>query len=161
MNHSELRTQLMNNGFLLIEFPFSSELKSLVESSDFLNLDRLFLKELSNDGRYFHFFKQFFEINRMEHIIALREAPLDDDGIWHDDGSRHFGFSLSLNLNPETISGGQLLFKAKEDNNIKQFGPLPFGEVIIFLSGLYGYEHKVNQVTAGKRLVIAGWGYRD
>lgn len=87
MNHSELRTQLMNNGFLLIEFPFSSELKSLVESSDFLNLDRLFLKELSNDGRYFHFFKQFFEINRMEHIIALREAPLDDDGIWHDDGS--------------------------------------------------------------------------
>jgi len=45
------------------------------------------------------FFQSILDFQFCEHIIAIRKAPGDEEGIWHDDGSRSLGFSLSLNLN--------------------------------------------------------------
>lgn len=149
--------QLQQDGFIIVQFPYSEELRPYVVTRNFLELDQLFLRELSKNGKYKKFLMEIVDTPFFEHIIAIRTDP-DDDGIWHDDGSRYFGFSLSLNLVPSTISGGELLFKHKNSMDFQSIGPLPFGKMAIFLSGIYGYEHKVNQVLSGERIVIAGWG---
>ena len=153
-----MNQKLKDLGFIKIKFPYAHELHPFVIEENFKELDLFLLKEFLPTGRYFQFFQDYFPVNSIEHIIAMRLAPHDEDGIWHDDGSRLYGFSLSLNLLPESIVGGELLFKAKDNTETTTFPPLPFGELVIFLTGEFGFEHKVCQVTAGKRLVIAGWG---
>jgi len=120
-------------------------------------LDQYFLQISKPGGQLRHFFNDYLDYEKLEHIIAIRTAPDDEDGIWHDDGSRFLGFSLSLNLHPETIEGGNLSFKKKEEKDGVAFPPQPYGTIIIFLSGLSGYEHMVSAVTKGERIVIAGW----
>ena len=59
------------------------------------------IKELNN---IFEFLKQFHDFNFIEFIISIRDSQneWEEDGIWHDDGSRVFAFSLSL-LNQELL----------------------------------------------------------
>jgi hypothetical protein len=153
-----IHPDLLKNGFLTDFFPIDPIVKTYLESQNYQALDLYFKESLKKEGDFFKFLTKFFPVNFIEYIIAIREAPLDEDGIWHDDGSRLFGFSLSLNQNPSNIEGGELLFKLKNSDTLHQFPPQPFGIIIIFLTGIYGYEHKVCQVSKGKRTVIAGWG---
>jgi hypothetical protein len=156
-----MNKELLKNGFIELNLPFCEEFKSFVLNNDYEQLDRCFLEMTKPTGRLYSFLKEQCDFVYLEHIIALRSAPLDEDGIWHDDGSRIFGFSLSLNLNPEKITGGELYFRLKNSEDLTIFSPRPFGKIIIFLTGQFGYEHKVTQVTSGKRLVVAGWGSNE
>ena len=149
--------ELQNIGFTIVDFPLESVILEWLKNEDWKNLDDYFLAISKPDGLLNNFLAEFLDFQTLEHIIAIRSAPDDEDGIWHDDGSRFLGFSLSLNINPETISGGNLLFKKKIDPLPNTFPPQPMGKMIIFLSGIYGYEHMVSSVTSGKRIVIAGW----
>lgn len=150
-------TELLANGFIQTTFPLSKEVLSWVKAKEWSALDHHFLEISKKDGSLHSFLSQFLDFQTLEHIIAIRTAPIDEDGIWHDDGSRFMGFSLSLNLEPQSISGGELLFKLKGNAPTKIFSPLDYGQIVLFLSGIYGYEHKVNAVTNGERIVIAGW----
>lgn len=138
-------------------FPLEEKVRSFVIEKKWKELDQYFLDISRTGGSLRHFLNEFLDYETLEHIIAIRTAPEDEDGIWHDDGSRFAGFSLSLNLSPEKIEGGELLFRTKGENEAVVFPPQPYGTMIIFLSGLSGYEHKVNAVTKGERIVIAGW----
>ena len=100
--------------------------------------------------------------------MALRQAQSwdgfqDEEGIWHDDGSRKMGFSLSLNLAPQRIEGGELLIRhrllhpVQNDEGSLAIGPLSFGELVLFKTGLEGVEHRTRAVNKGNRLVLAGW----
>lgn len=122
-------------------------------------LDELMAKATSEGGIIFEMMKQVCPVNEIEFIISLRDAnnEWEEDGIWHDDGSRIMAFSLSLTLNkPE---GGVLEIR-KKGAEISLKIPTPdYGSLIIFQTGKTGFEHKINQVTKGQRLIIAGWCY--
>lgn len=154
-----MNESLMANGHILIDYPYAMELLPLVKNQDYQALDQLFLNDSKVNGKLNQFLQAFYPYNFLEHILAIRTPP-DDDGIWHDDGSRHFGFSLSLNLDHENILGGELLVRKKNSQLETKYYPQPFGKMIIFLSGEFGFEHKVNKVTKGSRFIAAGWGSR-
>jgi hypothetical protein len=148
---------LIQNGCVLTEFPLEECVRIFVQERRWKELDNYFLEISKPNGLLNNFLKAYLDFSFLEHIIAIRTAPTDDEGIWHDDGSRFIGFSLSLNLAPETIEGGELYFRKKESTEMSSFKPLPFGKIVIFLSGVYGYEHKVTAVTKSERIIIAGW----
>lgn len=142
---------------MAVTFPLEEKVKTLVTERNWKELDQHFLTISRPGGQLKEFFNEILDYDVLEHIIAIRTAPGDEDGIWHDDGSRFLGFSLSLNFHPETIKGGKLFFRKKETTDNVVYPVQPYGTMIIFLSGLSGYEHMVSAVTFGERIVIAGW----
>lgn len=153
------RPELFSNGFHLTYFTLGEEIKSLVQKEDWNNLDAEFKKLTAPEGRLFKFLQGFHDFSAIEFIISIRDAnnEWEEDGIWHDDGSRVFAFSLSLTENPENIEGGRLQIRNTQTLNTMSIPTPSFGGIILFLTGLYGFEHKINQVTRDKRIIIAGW----
>ncbi len=153
------RPELFQNGFHLSFFTLGDEIRILVEQEKWEQLDLEFQKLTKKDGRLFHFLSQFHDFNEIEFIISIRDSlnEWEEDGIWHDDGSRVFAFSLSLTLNADTITGGKLAVREKGSERYLEIPTPSFGTIILFLTGVYGYEHKIHQVLTGKRIIIAGW----
>ena len=100
---------------------------------------------------------EYKEFNHIEHILSYRRGddPFEEDGIWHDDGSRVLAFSLSLNVFG-AIEGGSLGFRKRGQAEI-ELGPFEPGKLLIFNTGQDGYEHRTARVITGERLVCAGW----
>ena len=138
-------------------YPLSKEVQEMIAREDWLAIDRYFLTAELPGGELFNYLSQFLEFSHLEHIIAIRSAPEDEDGIWHDDGSRILGYSLSLTLDPTKLIGGHLRFRPKGELDYKSITTRPLGEILIFKTGIYGFEHMVSAVTEGKRVVLAGW----
>lgn len=150
---------LFLNGFHLSYFPLEEEVRKLVETENWSELDRTFKDLTHKNGRLFKFLQKYHDFSEIEFIISIRDAQNDweEDGIWHDDGSRVFAFSLSLTLEPEKIVGGRLGVRAKGQDSFLEIPTPSFGTIILFLTGLYGFEHKIHQVKQGRRIIIAGW----
>lgn len=135
----------------------------LVKEENYQDLDQVYQQSLKPQGFLWNFLKDHCDFEYLEGIIALRTAPEDEEGIWHDDGSRVMGFSLSLNFSPESIEGGELLlrprfqFKDHEDTGATHFSVRPYGRIVLFKTGQEHFEHRVTRVKKGKRLVLAGW----
>ena len=158
MNNNLIKNKtLLDQGYLLVDLPIEEIVRDLLRKRDWIGLDLYFKNQCQKGAPLHSLLESLLEFNCLEHIIAIRSAPDDEDGIWHDDGSRLLGFSLSLNLDPTSIVGGALRFKSKTSSELVEFLPQPFGKIVIFLSGLWGYEHQVGRVDAGERIVIAGW----
>jgi hypothetical protein len=145
------------SGFSTVPFAPAEELKKLVLSKDYDALDAQIKVLTMPEGELFKLLSQFETFNSIEFIISLREAKNDweEDGIWHDDGSRVLAFSLSLTL--DTPDGGKLSFRRKGAMDAMDIPTPTYGDMIIFKTGFSGYEHKINAVTKGSRLVCAGW----
>jgi hypothetical protein len=158
-----LKNMLQDCGYFVIDFfaMFALEeiaqVKNEVSTQNWMALDQRVQRWNQRDGVLFKFLTQFTNFSTMEHIIAIRQSPDDEDGIWHDDGSRVLAYSLSFNLNPNEITGGELLFRKKNCEHLEKISPLPFGQMVVFLTGTSGYEHKVCAVTTGQRIISAGW----
>lgn len=153
-----IHSQVLNHfNILELDFPLENKISSALKNEDWNFLDKYFENLGKPQQRLHQFLLAHANFNQIEHLISIREAPTDEEGIWHDDGSRLLGFSLSLNENPDEISGGNLFFRKKGEENFLTFSPRPFGKILLFKTGVYGYEHKVSAVTKGKRIVIAGW----
>ena len=148
---------LKKSGFILTDFPLEPIVLELIQKENWYELDQYFLEISKPNGQLRNFLADYLDFKTLEHIIAIRSAPLDEDGIWHDDGSRFLGFSLSLNIDHSSIQGGELRFKRKTSSQVEIFSPLPYGKIVLFLSGVYDYEHMVSAVTKEQRIVIAGW----
>jgi hypothetical protein len=150
---------LFQNGFHISYFPLGDEIRSFVENAEWEKLDNAFKDLTKKDGRLFKFLQNYHDFNEIEFIISIRDSSneWEEDGIWHDDGSRVFAFSLSLTLEPEKVKGGRLGIKIKGEESGREIPTPGFGTIILFLTGLYGFEHKIHQVTEGKRIIIAGW----
>jgi hypothetical protein len=148
---------LLESGFVLTDFPLEPKVLEFVKQAKWFELDQYFLEISKPGGLLRNFLLEYLDFETLEHIIAIRSAPDDEDGIWHDDGSRFLGFSLSLNRDHAAILGGELRFKKKEKTQSTVFAPLAYGKIVIFLSGIYGYEHMVSAVMKSQRVVIAGW----
>ena len=151
------KPELFTQGYHLTYFTLGDEIKDLVVQEKWPELDAEFQKLTAKDGRLYKFLNEFHDFSSIEFIISIRDAQNDweEDGIWHDDGSRVFAFSLSLTL--EAPEGGRLGVRMKNDNQMRLIPTPSFGGIILFLTGIYGYEHCIHQVTKGRRLIIAGW----
>lgn len=129
----------------------------MVADSKFEAIDHYYQKQTTPNASLFNILNLFTPCKEIEFIISLRSSENDweEDGIWHDDGSRDLAFSLSLTRN--IPKGGVLEIKKKDDNFSTYITTPKMGEMIVFKTGKDGYEHKINAVTKGSRLVIAGW----
>lgn len=152
-----LDPELNQKNIIQRSYPLPAKIIQYAKEENWLAIDQYFLESERPGGALFEFMKTFLEFSSIEHIISIRANPGDEDGIWHDDGSRILGFTLSLTENPDKIVGGHLRFREKGDNNFISLPIRPLGEMLIFKTGIYGFEHMVSAVTQGKRVLIAGW----
>ncbi|RLA62777.1 MAG: hypothetical protein DRQ88_01795 [Epsilonproteobacteria bacterium] len=149
---------LLISGFKKLTIKLPPEIREAVKARNWSLLDQNAFRLCNNDGLIFNELKNFHNFEEIEHLINIRNYIDDEDGIWHDDGSRYLAFSLSLNFAPDSIAGGELFLRKKSNKNeIVTLSPLAFGEMIIFLTGQYNFEHKVGMVTKGERISLAGW----
>jgi hypothetical protein len=151
------RPELFQNGYHLSYFPLSQEIQNFVTSENWPALDNEFQKLTAKGGRLFQFLNEYHDFESIEFIISIRDGANDweEDGIWHDDGSRVFAFSLSLTTCE--VKGGRLGIRRKGEDQFVQLPTPSMGGIILFLTGIYGFEHKIHQVLEGKRIIIAGW----
>lgn len=149
--------ELLARGHKKYHLELPDFIKSWTLEKNYDQLDQYFNVSLAS-GELAKIVKTYGEFTQREFILSLRSGPDDEDGIWHDDGSRVLAFSLGLNTMPHKIEGGELLLQKKGQPTSRQtFSPLGFGELVLFLTGVWGWEHKVNAVKSGERLVCAGW----
>ena len=152
---------LYQQGFFLTSLHLGEELKQKVFQKDWASVDASIGSMCQENGLLYKTLKKVSHFETIEHLLSLRQAP-DEDGIWHDDGSRVLAFSLSLNLDPSQIKGGALSIRkkahfSKTEVPIYNICTLPFGTLTIFLTGHDNFEHMTNAVLEGDRLVAAGW----
>ncbi len=154
-------SQLSSVGHFLVPLALPLRIRQFVMDRDWGALDRAIRLETLKGGMIYDKLQAYREFTDIEFIISIRsslEMP-DEDGIWHDDGSRVLAFSLSLTLNPADIEGGLLEIRKRAIPAPESFGIFtpPFGTMIVFATGYQGFEHKINRVIRGERIIIAGW----
>jgi len=148
--------EFLRNGFEIRDFTLPPSVIVHLRTENWNALDTEMGQLLSPQAPLFELLKEYKEFNSIEHIVAIRKSP-DDEGIWHDDGSRKLAFSLSLTEFPSQVEGGQLYFREKGSEQTTEITPQPLGKIIVFKTGQEGYEHKVGAVTKGQRIICAGW----
>jgi 2OG-Fe(II) oxygenase superfamily len=153
------RPELFPSGFYLHHFGPLEDLKALVLREDWSGLDEVLKLKTTQGGDIFLEVQKFHEFDKIEFMISIRDSidEWQEDGIWHDDGSRVFAFSLSLTLDPSSLEGGKLGIRKKGQTSFHEISTPPFGTAVLFLTGQHSYEHKIHQVQKGRRIIIAGW----
>ncbi|HUP58382.1 MAG TPA: 2OG-Fe(II) oxygenase [Bdellovibrionota bacterium] len=150
----------LSRGYLLKTIRLPSKVRESVLARDWAGLDQAIRIETQARGAIFEALREedprFKEIEFIISIRSSRDYP-DEDGIWHDDGSRLLAFSLSLTPEPESIEGGRLEIRKRGSAETESLPTPPYGTLIVFATGQSGFEHKINRVTAGERIIIAGW----
>jgi hypothetical protein len=152
-----LSSDLQESNILEVAYNLPEVVLNFLKNEDWNSIDQYFLEAGRPGGALFSFLRQYLTFNQIEHIIAIRMAPDDEDGIWHDDGSRVLGFTISLTIKNEEIVGGELRFKKKNDPEWISVSTRKLGQMMLFKTGIYGFEHMVTAVTIGRRIIIAGW----
>jgi hypothetical protein len=151
---------MLRTGYLLRTIRLPAAVRASVLARDWAGLDQAIRIETQAQGAIFEALRQedarFKEIEFIISIRSSRDHP-DEDGIWHDDGSRLLAFSLSLTLEPESVEGGKLEIRKRGSAETESLPTPPYGTLIVFATGQSGFEHKINRVTAGERIIIAGW----
>ncbi len=158
---------LLARGFFLDPIDLPASVREAVSARDWNEVDRLVRIETLPGGVIFDRLLGYQKFSEIEFIIAIRSSRVepDEDGIWHDDGSRVLAFSLSLTLDADGVEGGRLEIRRREpplSDSADSAGSAeiptpPFGTMIVFATGVWGFEHKINRVTSGERIIIAGW----
>ena len=158
---SQCQNDLKFHGYCVMPVGLNRELREFIREQDFDAIDSHFQARLSPKADLFNQLRTLCSFTKTEFIISLRESnnEWEEDGIWHDDGSRKIAFSWSLTPQHFAPRGGVLSLKRKGDAKDCALIKTPqFGEIVIFNTGQQGWEHKISQVNQGARLVIAGWG---
>ena len=152
---------MFNNGFFKATVAPPEAIKAALAAKDWCQVDHLCSELVKPGGALYELLWPIANQSRIEYIISVRDAEnsWEEDGIWHDDGSRILAFSMGLNLSADEIEGGTLLLRKKGEKLSEQIPPPGFGETIIFKTGVENYEHKVLKVKKSIRVVMAGWCY--
>ena len=151
--------ELFSSGYHLSFIAISDDIKTLVREEKWNEVDAHFKRLTGKGGTLYNFLRKYHDFESIEFIISVRDAEnaWEEDGIWHDDGSRVFAFSLSLNIHPHEIEGGNLELRMKESPHSELIPTPEFGTAILFLTGVHGYEHRTHRVKKGSRVMLVGW----
>jgi hypothetical protein len=154
-------SQVLSQGYSLSQLKLPDSLYRSVKGRDWKEVDHLIQGEVRKGGVIFNELSKYADFSEIEFIISIRSSlqEPDEDGIWHDDGSRVLAFSLSLTLEHQLIQGGMLGLRKRvgEPNDCVEISTPPYGTMIVFATGFQGFEHKIHRVTQGERVIIAGW----
>lgn len=155
--YKNLRPELFTRGYHIENYSLPPAVLESLRLQDWEALNESFLQLTSSQGDLFKFLQNFHEFQKIEFIISIRDAEneWEEDGIWHDDGSRVFAFSLSLTEG--IVEGGKLGVRKKNSQEMDLISTPAYGSIILFLTGIHGYEHKIHRVEKGRRIIIAGW----
>lgn len=147
---------MFSHGHILTHLALPHDAEALALRGDWPALDKVMREAIAE--RLTPVLKAHKQFERIEHMLALRDGsdPEEEDGIWHDDGSRVLAFSWSLNFFGKP-AGGTLGIRPRGTTQEIELGPFDPGTLIIFQTGVDGFEHRTRRVTQGKRLVCAGW----
>lgn len=142
-------------GFELFDVALPLEAEALAKSESWPALDQLMKEAVEESIR--PLLIKYKKFDFIEHMLAIRKGddPEEEDGIWHDDSSRVLAFSWSLNF-WGLPTGGTLGIREFGKREI-ELGPYPPGKLIVFNTGIDGFEHRTSRVLQGRRLVCAGW----
>ena len=152
---NQVKIEYFKNGHINDKWEIPPSWRAAILAKDWQALDSLAFEALAPNGALREILEKYCPVQRIEHLISLREAP-DEDGIWHDDGSRDLAFSLALSLS--SFKGEGLSLRKRGDlANSYSIPYRPYGSLTCFLTGSNGYEHRTNRVEVGSRLVLAGW----
>jgi hypothetical protein len=153
------KPELFERGYHLSFFPLPAEVSQFVRAEHWDELDGYFKKITAPGQQLYKYLQAYHDFSAIEFIISVRDAQnaWEEDGIWHDDGSRVFAFSLSLTLDSDHLKGGRLGIRRRGEEQSTEIPTPSFGGIILFLTGIYGYEHRIYQVKEGRRVIIAGW----
>jgi hypothetical protein len=153
--------KVFEQGYELQFLKLPEHIRNCVEMRNWNALDQAISIETKPSGLVFEALQKYCSFQKIEFIISIRTSKIepDEDGIWHDDGSRKLAFSLSLTPNPEQLEGGVLEIRRRIHPPLPSVNiPTPLlGTLIVFATGQQGFEHKINRVTQGERIIIAGW----
>ncbi len=150
---------LREEHLIMTTIDLPNELNQWLSDKNFIKIDQWAQEATSKGGVLHRYLGTLLEFSSIETIIAIRKAGEDEEGIWHDDGSRILGFSLSLTRDYQKVVGGRLEFRPKGQIEFLSFPTQKIGTLICFKTGVYGFEHRVSKVSSGERIVIAGWCY--
>lgn len=157
----QLRDQITYQGYSISRVELPNSIKLLVKERNWTELDRAIRTETEPGGAIFRELLKYAEFSEIEFIISIRSSLMgpDEDGIWHDDGSRLLAFSLSLTLDHLAVEGGKLGIRKRgsESAEFQELATPPFGTMLVFATGYHDYEHKIHRVVQGERIIIAGW----
>ncbi len=151
--------KLDKTGIIKLKWNQSDTIIKALIKEDYKTIDSYFENQFNKNGSFHSWISNFIKVDQIEHLISIRDSlnPYEEDGIWHDDGSRKLAFTLSLCQKPELIEGGVFSFRKMGFKNQYNYPPQPIGTLLIFKTGVDRYEHKIHQVTKNKRIIIAGW----
>lgn len=146
-------------GYVLIPFNLDEKVFQWVVTENWLSVDRYFVEVTSPGGFIYELLKPFHFFTSIETMISIRDSTDEDqeDGIWHDDGSRVLAFSLSLTIDGKSIDGGTLEIRRKNDDFFDSIPTPDYGTAIVFLTGVHGFEHRTRKVLKSKRVILVGW----
>jgi hypothetical protein len=146
-------------GYALLKFPLDAAIAGWVKNEQWKEVETAFIKLTRPGAPLFQILKPFHDFSGIEIMISIRNAQNDweEDGIWHDDGSRVFAFSLSLTFDADQIEGGCLELRRKDSETSVMIPTPEYGTAILFLTGVHGFEHRTRQVLKGKRVILVGW----
>lgn len=152
-------TRLSDHGFELHDFPIPEFVRAWVKERKWEDVDQYFKKTTAPDGDLFHYLQRFHPFSQIETMLSIRDSrnEWEEDGIWHDDGSRVLAFSLSLTISPDEIMGGRLGIRKVGTVKAEMVSTPRFGAAIVFLTGVHGYEHCIFKVEKGERVILVGW----
>ena len=153
--------QLAAQGYFLSSIQLPPIIRESVLKRNWIALDSAIRREADPGGTIFEELRKIANFSDIEFIISIRSSlsEPDEDGIWHDDGSRLLAFSLSLTVDHAHVEGGLLELRKKgaETPASGFIATPPFETMIVFATGQSGFEHKINKVTRGERIIVAGW----
>lgn len=163
INHQQIK----NSGLIPCQIELPKHWVTLAKNKDYETLSSEIADQLQGQSLW-HQINDYLQsiyltspiIWEFEWMLAQRQGPQDEDqeGIWHDDSSRDLALSLSLNLEPELISGGELRLRSRSNREeVTSIQARPWGHGHIFATGKWDWEHKTSIVTTGNRLVLVVW----
>lgn len=152
------KNDLLSIGYFFSKVELPAIWKEYINNEEWNILDNSVEKYLK-ESDLSKLLSTYCDYQNIEFIISIRDAKneWEEDGIWHDDGSRKLAFSLSLNQDFKNIKGGVLEIRKKGTKHSQKIPSFEWARVVIFATGELGFEHKINKVTHGKRIIIAGW----
>lgn len=154
---SQCQTALKTTGICQFKMNLPDEVKQLCLDHKLIELDHYFGNTTQENGTIFNLLQNFINFKSIEYIVSYRHGddPDEEDGIWHDDGSRKLAYSISLTT--AAIKGGEFLFRYKGNDQYRIFPTPSFGTMTVFQTGQNNFEHMVKKVDSGKRIITAGW----
>lgn len=167
MNSIRYKDQLKNTGHISCHFTLPTSWTKYAQDKDYDSLYCEISAELKEDSSLWQqinaWVRHIYSDQTLwghEWMLALREGPqeAEQEGIWHDDSSRDLALSLSLNLDPQQITGGELRLRPRANREVvTSIQPRLWGEAHFFATGKLDWEHKTSLVSAGNRLILVVW----